>query len=88
MPRNVRNFWVTVEVDGRERVIASGPASADGGLRCRFYIRHKGAVVPALDVDGYADGDGELTLDAVLRGDALREGLAGHSPAIHLVAQR
>jgi hypothetical protein len=65
MPRNVRNFWITVQIDGRERMIAAGPAGADGGLDCRFYVRHKGAVVPAFDIAGYAFDNGELWLDVV-----------------------
>lgn len=70
MPRNVRNFWITVEVDGKEQTISAGPRRADGGLSVRFYIRHKGGVMPALDVDGLARSDGSLQLTATSRNEA------------------
>ena len=61
MPRNVRNFWVDLSVDGRRSDVGTGPVSRSGGLYARFYIRDKGEVV------------GSITVDAVVRvNDGLR----------------
>lgn len=48
MPRNVRNFWIEVDVDGRKTVIKTGPRSKNGGMTIRLYQRHKGAIGKAL----------------------------------------
>lgn len=66
MPRNVRNFWIELDVDGRKTLIACGPVARDGGFRLRVFMRDKGSIVRAMDVEGSApdDGDGELILTA------------------------
>jgi hypothetical protein len=37
VPRNVRNFWVEVTIDGRSAPIASGPVAKDGGFSLTVY---------------------------------------------------
>lgn len=51
MPRNVRNFWLTLTVDGRKPLCA-GPVSRDGGFDLHMQIRDQGAVRDA----GYIRG--------------------------------
>jgi hypothetical protein len=70
MPRNVRNFWVEVEIDGRKTKFAGGPRSKDGGLRVTIKQRHRGKVVKALEVEGQAEGE-ELLLSTQMNGDLL-----------------
>jgi hypothetical protein len=52
MPRNVRNFWIDVNVDGRESAIGTGPRAKDGGMNASFYIRSEGDVEHAFYVLG------------------------------------
>ncbi len=62
MPRNVRNSWVTLEVDGRERNIETGPRTKDGGMTAQFYVRNSGTVTKSVSVSTFADEDGTLSL--------------------------
>ena len=61
MPRNVRNFWVDVDVDGKQNRIGTGPRSKDGGMDVEFKIREAGTVTDSIDVLCRAHGD-KLTL--------------------------
>ena len=62
MPRNVRNFWLEANIDGRDTTLEGGPISKDGGFRLTIYQRHNGDVVKALDITGQVSHDGELQL--------------------------
>jgi len=62
MPRNVRNFWITLDVDGKQKRVATGPRRKDGGFDLTLYMRDKGDVVEALEIAGRADSSGGLTL--------------------------
>lgn len=64
MPRNVRNFWVELTVDGKSSRIATGPVSKDGGFELTVRMRSNGGIIRALDLRGYVAGDGALTLRA------------------------
>jgi hypothetical protein len=44
MPRIVRNFWLTISVDGRKSDIATGPKAANGGFRCTILMRENGDI--------------------------------------------
>ena len=50
MPRNVRNSWVDLSVDGRSD-IGTGPVSADGGMSAHFKVRDNGRVVNSVSVE-------------------------------------
>ena len=52
MPRNVRNFWISADVDGRESVIAGGPRSKEGGFDLSIQQRDDGCVVGAAEILG------------------------------------
>jgi len=62
MPRNVRNFWVNLEVDGRRTEIATGPRRRDGGFTLTVYQRDDGGIMRPLYVHGHAHDDGRLVL--------------------------
>ena len=61
MPRNVRNFWIDLTVDGRRSRIAAGPAGKNGGFSLVIYQRDKGAIVEMAQIEG-AELDGDLSI--------------------------
>ncbi len=58
--RNVRNFWVALEVDGKKEDVGTGPRSRDGGFFCKIKQRRNGSVA-----------DNEVVVRGVARGDIL-----------------
>ena len=63
MPRSTRNFWVDVDIDGRQTRIEGGPRSANGGFSETVYMRGEGGTVEtAVRITGEAFNDGELRL--------------------------
>ena len=62
MPRNVRNFWISADIDGRKHNIRSGPVRKDGGFTLRILVRDKGNILQGLRVEGIAHDDGRLEL--------------------------
>ena len=48
--RNVRNFWMSARVDGRNTGIASGPTSKDGGMDVTMLVRKDGSVSKGLSL--------------------------------------
>ena len=44
MPRNVRNFWLTLDVDGSKKQVATGPRSRTGGFDLTVAIREDGSI--------------------------------------------
>jgi hypothetical protein len=53
VPRNVRNFWLNADIDGRRSRFASGPRGRDGGFRLDIYHREQGCISPrALHIFG------------------------------------
>ena len=62
MPRNVRNFWMTASIDGKERDLESGPSSADGGMTIDLLIRDKGQVAKSISVECKAHMSGLLEI--------------------------
>jgi hypothetical protein len=65
VPRNVRNFWITVDVDGNRSAVASGPQSATGGFQITIEQRHNGEITRALQIIGTASPFGVLTLEVL-----------------------
>lgn len=62
MPRNVRNFWIEIEVDGKKTKVATGPISKDGGVRVVVKMRDHGEIVEAGVLTGRAHSGGSLEL--------------------------
>lgn len=65
MPRNVRNFWLELRVDGATTAVETGPRAANGGFRLTILQRSKGDIVRALEVEG-RNVNGELVLRATI----------------------
>jgi len=61
MPRNVRNFWIDLDVDGQEKPIGTGPKNKEGGFSAQIFIRSGGAVEKILSINGRSYGN-ELSL--------------------------
>lgn len=69
MPRNVRNFWIELEVDGNKTKVATGPVRKDGGFRMTILRRAEGGIAnEAMLVRGRVDGEGFLVLEAHAQG--------------------
>ncbi len=61
--RNVRNFWITLDVDGRKERIETGPRQSFGGFRATILMREDGGVSDhRLTIDGQSMEDGTLRL--------------------------
>jgi len=82
MPRNVRNFWIELEVDGRKQRIATGPVSKGGGFSLTVKMRDQGEIITALSVEGVACSDNTLILRAAQHPDYARA-----LPSIDLIAK-
>jgi len=61
-PKNVRNFWLKVQIDGRKSRIATGPVHKDGGFSLRILGRNEGKVVDVCAIEGMADEHGDLLI--------------------------
>jgi hypothetical protein len=66
MPRNVRNFWITLDVDGKKERVATGPRSSGGGFELQILMRERGEISIAgrLSITGRVR-EGQLFLNAV-----------------------
>lgn len=71
MPRNVRNFWLEADIDGRRSRFEGGPRSKSGGFTVTVKQRDCGEVTTAGRLYGYAWADGTLTL-AFVKADGTR----------------
>lgn len=72
MPRNVRNFWLEADVDGRSTRLEGGPVSKAGGFVQNLFMRGKGGSVEHVArIDGMSYG-GDLILDIVVGANRLR----------------
>lgn len=59
MPRNVRNFWLEIGVQGRATNIETGPKSKDGGFAQVIRIRENGSVSDSyIEINGISRYDG------------------------------
>jgi hypothetical protein len=63
MPQNLRNFWISGDVDGTASGIrGTGPRSKDGGFTLKVEMRSGGKGFDALTIAGTVDPDGKLWL--------------------------
>jgi len=62
MPRNVRNFWIEIDVDGRKTRVALGPQGIKGGFKARVFVRDQGIVSKAGTMVGYCSTDNNVNL--------------------------
>lgn len=70
-PRFVRNFWLSLTVDGRSTTVETGPASKDGGFFLEIKVRENGGISPnSLYITGRVS-DGQLILEGNRNGKVL-----------------
>lgn len=62
MPRNVRNFFLQIDVDGKKTRVATGPRKKDGGFRCQVLMRSDGEIYNDNVVIEGREHQGVLTL--------------------------
>lgn len=65
MPRNVRNFFLELEVDGRKSTIRTGPVSKGGGFSLTIRIRESGDISSKYLLVRGIERDGLLNLSAL-----------------------
>lgn len=85
MPRVVRNFWLSADVDGRKSRITGGPRRKDGGITLRIYQRDGGAVRTALRIECLACRNGTLRVEVE---PILPHRFDRRSGTIHIETQR
>ena len=66
MPRNVRNYWIEADIDGRRNALAGGPVRKDGGFDLTIKMREHGWIKDAVAITGRVDKDGNLVLSIAL----------------------
>lgn len=62
---NIRNWWITADVDGRESQVSGGPRGKDGGIYLVIAQRSNGEISNVLTVVGTAREDGRLFLEVL-----------------------
>lgn len=73
MPRNVRNFWIEIDVDGRKERIAAGPVNKDGGFALNIKQRKNGEIINAVTITGQIFSDGTIvTVGETTNGQTFR----------------
>lgn len=72
MPRNVRNFWLELSVDGATKRIETGPRKADGGFDLTILQRDNGGIVRAMEISGRIR-DGRIVLEATAKPGTMGE---------------
>ena len=81
MPRNVRNFWIDANIDGRQETLSGGPQGKNGGFTLTVKMRDNGDIKTVLTVQGDANTaktDGDLDLWVTLYGGVREEVLMEH----------
>jgi len=86
MPRNVRNFWIEAEVEGRKSKIAFGPQGKEDGFCLTVFMRNKGEVEAVLGLQGKVEGENvELWIDS---GEVGEEGQEANQGIIIICRER
>ena len=57
--RNLRNWWIEVEIDGRKTKLVGGPRAKDGGFNLKIYQRSYGRSILSVEISGSASDPGE-----------------------------
>lgn len=57
MPRNVRNWWIEGNIDGKDSALTGGPVSKNGGIDVIIYQRDDGQVTEVVRLSGHAYGN-------------------------------
>lgn len=58
--RNVRNFWIKANIDGRNTALEGGPPAKDGGFDLTITQRSARGIDTALRVVGLVHADGQV----------------------------
>lgn len=72
MPRNVRNFWIEADIDGRKSAFSGGPQSATGGIDITIKQRDGGSIITAARITGRVTSEGVIVLEMATADDSRR----------------
>lgn len=65
MPRNVRNFWLELDIGGKKQRVATGPRNKEDGFYLTILMRENGSISQKkMHVRGYVNSLGKLRLAA------------------------
>lgn len=71
MPRNVRNFWISVTADGVKHSLATGPRTSGGEATITVQYRRNGDVSSLpVTISCKCDRDGKLSILAAVPSSA------------------
>ena len=59
MPKNVRNFWLDAQIDGRKSILTGGPSAENGGMSVEIFFRENGQISNRNIVLDCVCGDGK-----------------------------
>lgn len=59
---NVRNFYVTADIEGRSTPLAGGPRNRNGNMLVTITQRSGGVVIPAFTIESHTYGDALVSL--------------------------
>lgn len=65
MPRNVRNFWVEVEINGYKHILKGGPKASNGDMRITLFQRDRGEILEVMQVNSIMAGDEKTLISRV-----------------------
>lgn len=60
-----RNFWITLDIDGRSTTVETGPVSKDGGFSLRIQQRSAGGRTLVARIEGRVRADGTLATNVL-----------------------
>lgn len=71
MVRAVRNWWIDIDIDGRQTRLEGGPQSKFGGFSLRIYQRDNGEITQAASIRGRAPEFSNVNMpgDLILEGN-------------------
>ena len=55
--KNLRNFYLEAEVDGKKTKMVGGPKHKDGGMNINLFVRDKGELMRAVSIDCFVGFD-------------------------------
>lgn len=68
MSAHLRNFWITTKNDSSATIHATGPKGKYEGFRTTINVNELGESKTAVEIDGFANPDGTLTINIRVAG--------------------
>lgn len=68
----IRNWWIDVDIDGRQTRLSGGPRNKDGGFSLRIYQRDDNSIIEAGYIRGRVGYDDKLILEGSINGQIIK----------------